>query len=731
MGLKTRSTNFVKFVVYLVAIVLINVAGITLFFRWDLTRNRVYSISEASQKVVSTLSEPLTVNVFFTKGLPAPHNHTERYLRDLLQEYAIYANQYFNYRFYDVSAQEGDMDEAAQQNQELARNYGINPVQIQVIEKDEVKFQKAFMGLVLIHGDLIEQVPTITSTDGLEYRLTTAIQKLNNKISALLRLKEKIQVKLFFSSSLKAVAPFMRLNDLPRLPERIEAIVEEVSDKTYGKLSFEYLDPSQDESLEAESKKYNILNLKWPALSGGTIPPGNGVIGLVMEYGGKVAEIPLIRVMQLPLIGKHYELVNVNDMEEIINEGIESLIDINEDLGYLASQGSLPLRSPRSGPAALQKEDALSNFHALASENYTFKEIDLKEAGIPEGLNSLIVAGPTESFTDYELFQIDQFLMRGGNLALFLDAFKEVEPPNQQSFAMNQPPRHVPLNTGLEKLLGHYGIRMKKSYVMDENCYKQRLPVQFGGGEREIYFAPIIKDEFINHDVEFMRNIKGLVTMQVSPLELDVERIEKNGLQANRLFSSSEAAWEMRGRIDLNPMLIRPPQSEDELGSFPLAYVVEGEFPSYFAGKPIPEKAQEETDSEKEQAEKANEGKSDVDLSQIHGDGEFLTKGKKGKIFLIGTSQLLKDNMMDEEGRSPNAMFVMNVTDFMNNREDIAVMRSKEQRFNPLHDTGSGARTFIKSFNIAGLPVLVVLFGLLAWFRRSSRKKRIQMMFRS
>ena len=90
---------------------------------------------------------------------------------------------------------------------------------------------------------------------------------------------------------------------------------------------------------------------------------------------------------------------------------------------------------------------------------------------------------------------------------------------------------------------------------------------------------------------------------------------------------------------------------------------------------------------------------------------------------------MLKDNMLDEKGRSPNAVFIMNVLDFMNNREDIAVMRSKEQQFNPLADTGAGTRTLVKSFNIAGLPVLVVLFGLLTWFRRASRKKRIQMMF--
>jgi hypothetical protein len=56
-------------------------------------------------------------------------------------------------------------------------------------------------------------------------------------------------------------------------------------------------------------------------------------------------------------------------------------------------------------------------------------------------------------------------------------------------------------------------------------------------------------------------------------------------------------------------------------------------------------------------------------------------------------------------------------------------MRSKQQHLNPLADTGSGTKTLVKSFNIAGLPVLTVLFGLAVWYRRHSRKKRIQMMF--
>jgi ABC-2 type transport system permease protein len=729
MGMKNRSGNYMRFLAYLVVIVLVNVAGITLFFRLDLTANKIYSISEASKQVVSTLSEPLTVNVFFTKNLPAPYNNTERYLRDLLEEYAIFANRYFNYRFYDVSPEEGDMSRETRDNRELARGYGIFPVQIRVIQKDEVRFQKAYMGLVVIHGDLLERIPTITSTEGLEYKLTTTIEKLNNKISALLGLPERIRVKLYLSSSLEIVAPYIHLGNLAKLPERLEGIVEKLNDKNYGKLEFEYLDPSKDEGLEKELEKHHVLSLKWPALSGGKIQPGKGSIGMVMEYGDRAVEVPLIRVLRLPLIGTRYEMTDLSKMEEIINENVESIIDINQDLGYLADHGTLKLTgTSAANRSEQQREETLSTFRSLISQTYTIKSISLADGVIPESINCLIIGGPTEPFTDYELFQIDQFLMRGKSLGVFLDIFEEVLPSDQQGRSFGNP-RYVPINTGLEKLLEHYGIRIKTSYVMDENCYKQTLPTGLGGGERPIYFVPIIKNRFINQDLDFMKNIKGLITMKVSPLEPDTERIGENRLEAHELFASSERSWEMSGRINLNPMSIRPPQSGEVQRSLPLAYLLSGEFPSYFAGKPIPEKKTEEGDSVKPEEGKEGAQKPEIDLSKIESKGKVLAKGRPGKILLVASSEMLKDNLLDEKGRSPNATFIMNVVDSLNNRGGIAVIRSKEQRFNPLYDATAGTKAFVKSFNIAALPVLVMLFGCFVWMRRHARKKHIQVMF--
>ena len=300
MNATERYGKYIKLLMYLVVIVLVNVAGQTLKFRIDLTHNKIYSLSALSKKVVSTLSEPLTIKVFFTKDLPAPHNATEQYLRDMLQEYALYGNKYFNYSFYNVSPESDGMNSASSDaNQRMAMDYGIHPVQIQMVEQDEIKFKKAYMGLVLIHGDVIERIPTITSTDGLEYKLTTAIQKLNNKVSALLSLKGKIDVDLVLSSSINQVAPYMGLDELKNYPDEIKKIVDELNPKIYDKLVFKRIDPTTDPAAAKELAKLDIMALDWPDIKKSNIPAGHGLIGLVIRSEKESRVIPVLHVMRI------------------------------------------------------------------------------------------------------------------------------------------------------------------------------------------------------------------------------------------------------------------------------------------------------------------------------------------------------------------------------------------------------------------------------------------------
>ena len=733
MKMGHASSKYYKFITYAVVVVLLNAAGLTFFKRMDLTTGKLYSISDVSKTVVSTLKEPLTINVFFTKNLPAPHNSTERYLHDLLSEYAASANQNFNYRFYDVSPDQGDLNNETTRNQALATNFGIHPIQIQAIEKDEVTFQKAYMGLAMIHGDQIERIPTITTTDGLEYKLTMAMRKLNNKVSALLALEDKIHVDLYMSSSLLDVAPLMKLNDLQRLPKQLEEMVGRININSYDKLVFEHKDPTLDPDLNDDLEKLRILSLSWPELDNGKIPAGQGAIGLVMAYGKKTITSPLMQVINVPIFGTQYQLAGLEQMEEVIAANMESLIDINQNLGVLTDFDSLAIVSPPQASQFGPPAEQAANFNSLASQNYSLKEVALKEGSLPDTVNCLVIPGPKEKFSDYDLFQIDQFLMKGKSLAIFMDSLREVPSANTGFQMPGANSDFVPMQSGLEKLLFHYGIEVHPSIVNDEECFKQPMPREMGGGERPIYFAPLIKNANINNQPGYMQNIKALIALKVSPISIDLEKIRTHNLKATLLFQSSARAWEMKEDINLNPNFIKLPDPDIERKKFDLAYMLEGEFPSYFAGRPAPERPQQEepaNPSGKDEDPTGTEPQKAADTTEmIQREGEIIEKGKPGKIFILASSDMIKDNLLDREGRGVNDIFVMNILDYLNQQEDVARLRSKQQRFTPLDETGAFTKTAVKAFNIVGLPVVVVFFGLAVWARRTRRKKAIQDMF--
>ncbi len=224
----------------------------------------------------------------------------------------------------------------------------------------------------------------------------------------------------------------------------------------------------------------------------------------MLQYRDEKIPVVLLRVVNLPIIGTQYILTQVDDLKEILDTSIQSLLHINQSIGYLTSHDTLPLYSSPFGQVS-----SANNFRKLISECYDIKEIDLSK-NIPLNLKTLIIAGPKKKFTDYELFLIDQALMRGTNLAIFLDEFKQL--PGRQSMLIRN-------ETGIEKLLKHYGIEIRPSIVMDKNCFKQRLPREQGGGARPIYFAPIIKSTNINHKLKYLQNINGLVMLKkIHPL---------------------------------------------------------------------------------------------------------------------------------------------------------------------------------------------------------------------
>ena len=133
----------IRTVLYMTVVVLVNFAAVSAFFRIDLTRNKIHTLSDASKNAVATLQEPLTIQAFFSKNMPAPYNNIEQQVRDLLEEYARWGNEFFNYSFHAMGTDKGASIEDIDESEERARSYRIYPIQIEQVEKDEVKLISA------------------------------------------------------------------------------------------------------------------------------------------------------------------------------------------------------------------------------------------------------------------------------------------------------------------------------------------------------------------------------------------------------------------------------------------------------------------------------------------------------------------------------------------------------------------------------------------------------------
>ncbi|HEV8539475.1 MAG TPA: GldG family protein, partial [Bacteroidota bacterium] len=157
----------------LAVIVLVNMVAVRYFARLDLTRGKMYTISDVSKSLMKSLDDKFTVKAYFTSELPPPYNNNRRYLKDQLDEYRAYSNGNFKYEFIDP----GQKEELKQE----AQKYGIPPIQVQVVKEDKLQIQEGYMGLVMLYGDKQERIPVVRPESNLEYEISSAVKKMTSK----------------------------------------------------------------------------------------------------------------------------------------------------------------------------------------------------------------------------------------------------------------------------------------------------------------------------------------------------------------------------------------------------------------------------------------------------------------------------------------------------------------------------------------------------------------------
>lgn len=735
-------TNRIHILLYLVCAIALVFLFNRFVFRWDLTNTKIFTLSKVSKNLVSDLKDPLRIKVFISKNLPPPLNDLRTTIQDLFDEYQEVGNNNFSYTIYDVTEAEGENNTKVAANIKLANDYGINARQVQTLQKDKMQLIKVYSGVIIEYGNLIERIPFITETANLEYQITTIFDKMNKKLNRLLSLEEKITAKLYLPDDFVKVAPFFNIEGLGTIKEKMEDIFIKVGEQNYNKVDFEVvskLDPQAENLLAGSGVRFYPWG-SFTAPGKKSFPAGKGVAGLVISYKDKVEVVELLAPQTTLQLGEggleqvvQYVLVNLENYETVVDGIIDNIINVNDFIAYVQDKGSVKTeQSTRSNPFLQgQNQGEGANFINLLSQNYNVEKINLED--LTTKYKTLVLAGAREKFSDYDLFLIDQFLMQGRSLIIFQDSLENKDANNPLAQTGREIPKWGPITNHLDLLLEHYGVKVKPTYVMDKNSYISRNRTADGGiSEQQIYFAPLIQDENINHSFIPLGNIRTFVGLEMSPLEQIETKLKSQEIKVTSLFSSSDESWQQEKNISLIPQFIKPPTTLGEYKKSDLAYLLEGNFKSYFSGKPVPEKFKTKGNNEKNSNKKASP------IKQFANNQIIIEKSKPAKIIVVGSSSMIKNNLIDEKGISINSVLILNLIDYLSDREDWAVMRSKGQRVNPLEVYNEKApllikwltnRQAIKWLNMLGLPILVAIIGLLVYFMRNSRRRKLAKIF--
>lgn len=184
-----RRDAVIILVMVFAVLLLLNVVSRYYYFRWDLTAEKRYSISQPSKTLVKDLKDVVTVKVYLDGDLNAGFTRLRESTKNMLNELRAYGGKNIEYEFIDPMAVQ-NLDERKALMTDLMQR-GLAPTNLTTKSKTESKQQLIFPGAIVTYGGREIPVPLLENQIGfspqqilnnsevlLEYKFANAIKKL-------------------------------------------------------------------------------------------------------------------------------------------------------------------------------------------------------------------------------------------------------------------------------------------------------------------------------------------------------------------------------------------------------------------------------------------------------------------------------------------------------------------------------------------------------------------------
>jgi len=168
--MKKRQNITTSLLLIIAIVAIINLLSFNYFFRVDFTKDKRFTLSKATKDILPNLKQPVTVEAYFSENLAPQIEEGRNQFKYLLEEFAARSGNKVVYKF--INPSKSDTAE------KLAMQKGIQPIPVQIREKDEIKNQQVFLGAIIKYGDKTDVLPFISPNGPMEYMLATSIKKL-------------------------------------------------------------------------------------------------------------------------------------------------------------------------------------------------------------------------------------------------------------------------------------------------------------------------------------------------------------------------------------------------------------------------------------------------------------------------------------------------------------------------------------------------------------------------
>lgn len=334
-----------------------------------------------------------------------------------------------------------------------------------------------------------------------------------------------------------------------QLPAQLQPVLRETKDtlmeyqkSSRGKLTLATKDPSADSVVANEASSYGIHPVQFNVVSQEEFQVKNGYLGIAISYGGKDENIPFVD--------------NVNDLEYQLTSLISKLtVDNKPKVGFLSGSGekslygdygliNSELKKQFDVVEITAKSDETENAKTKKSNTKDNSPISLpKKIIIPDGVKTLVIADPTENYSDDEKNTISDFISKGGNVFFMLGGVSVS--PQMLSASASQ-------NNLIDYIKDKTGVEIEKNLVYD---LRSNASVGFSGGQMR-YILPYpfwLRAQKSSDNSPIVAKIDQVTLPWASSLRIDDNVLNEKGFEKTELLVTTDYAGNQSSGFKISP----------------------------------------------------------------------------------------------------------------------------------------------------------------------------------